>query len=235
MPDGTVIVTGASMGIGAAVAVEIDRRGFSVVGLSRSGTSPAGRAIACDVTDEERVRAVLAEVASDGPVAGLVNNAGLYEYAPSAELETDRYEHVMRVNATSQLIVSREVYPHLVRAGGGRIVNMGSFFDKLGVAGNVAYCSSKAAVAAMTRCLAVEWAADGIIVVNVAPGYIETDMNEDMRTDDRARKWLERRIPLSRTGRPEEVATLVGALMSEDMTFLTGETIYIDGGQSLNQ
>jgi NAD(P)-dependent dehydrogenase (short-subunit alcohol dehydrogenase family) len=235
MPDGTVIVTGASMGIGAAVAVEIDRRGFAVVGLSQSGTAPVGRAITCDVTDEERVRVVLAEVAAEETIVGLVNNAGLYEYAPSAELETARYEHVMRINATSQLIVSREVYPYLVNAGGGRIVNMGSFFDKLGVAGNVAYCSSKAAVAAMTRCLAVEWAADGIMVVNVAPGYIETDMNEDMRADDRARTWLERRIPMARTGKPEEVAALIGALMSDEMTFLTGETIYIDGAQGLNQ
>ncbi len=96
-------------------------------------------------------------------------------------------------------------------------------------------CSSKAAVAAMTRCLAVEWAADGIMVVNVAPGYIETDMNEDMRADERARKWLERRIPMGRAGKPEEVAALIGALMSDEMTFLTGETIYIDGAQSLNQ
>jgi NAD(P)-dependent dehydrogenase (short-subunit alcohol dehydrogenase family) len=148
-------------------------------------------------------------------------------------LETEDYEEIMRLNATSQMIVSREVYLHLVAAGGGRIVNIGSFYGKLGVAGNVAYCSSKAAVAAMTRCLAVEWAGDGITVVNVAPGYIATGMTEETRADEKGRQWLETSIPLARAGRPQEVASLVGALMSEDLAFLTGETIHIDGAHGL--
>ena len=132
------------------------------------------------------------------------------------------------------MVACREAYPHLVRSGGGgKIVNMGSFFDRLGVPGNLAYCASKAAVAAITRCLAVEWAGDGITVVCVAPGYIETDMNREVRGDDKGRAWLEKRIPMGRAGTPQEVATLVGSLIAEDMPFLTGETIYLDGGQGI--
>jgi NAD(P)-dependent dehydrogenase (short-subunit alcohol dehydrogenase family) len=85
----------------------------------------------------------------------------------------------------------------------------------------------------MTRCLAVEWAGDGITVVNVAPGYIATQMNEETRATEKGRQWLARNIPMARVGRPEEVASLVGALIGEDMAFLTGETIHIDGAHGL--
>jgi NAD(P)-dependent dehydrogenase (short-subunit alcohol dehydrogenase family) len=99
------------------------------------------------------------------------------------------------VNATAVFAACREAFPHLAKAGGGIIVNIGSFFDKLGVKRNLAYCASKAAVGAMTRCLAVEWAAKGIRVVDIAPGYIETDLNRDALTKGPLRDFLARRIP----------------------------------------
>jgi NAD(P)-dependent dehydrogenase (short-subunit alcohol dehydrogenase family) len=234
MAEGTVIVTGASRGIGAAIAAELGARGVRVAGLSRSGTAPAGRAMACDMTDDAAVRHALAEIAEDGGIAGLVNNAGLHLAAPGHALETAEYEAVMRLNATAVMVACREVYPHLVHAGGGRIVNIGSFFDKLGVRDHLAYCASKAAVGAITRCLAVEWARDGITVVNVAPGYIETDLNRDFLAREGIQAWLKKRVPAGRAGTPEEVARLVAALLCEEFPFLTGETIYIDGGQGMN-
>jgi NAD(P)-dependent dehydrogenase (short-subunit alcohol dehydrogenase family) len=234
MAESTVVVTGASRGIGAAIAAELNARGVRVAGLSRSGTAPAGHAIACDMTDDLAVRRALAEIAEHGPIAGLVNNAGLYLSAPGHTLETAEYEQVMRLNATAVMVACREAYPHLVRAGGGKIVNIGSFFDKLGVRDHLAYCASKAAVGAITRCLAVEWAKDAITVVNVAPGYIETDLNRDFLARESVRAWLSKRVPVARAGTPEEVARLVAVLIREDLTFLTGETIYIDGGQGMN-
>ena len=93
---------------------------------------------------------------------------------------------------------------------------------------------SKAAVGAITRCLAVEWAEDGISVVNVAPGYVETDFNRDFMRRDAVRRWLERRIPAGRTGTPEEVAGLVAALFDMRSPYLTGETIYLDGGHGMH-
>ena len=234
MPDGAVIVTGASRGIGAATAAALTARGVDVVGLSRAGTVPAGRAMVCDMAEEEAIKDAIAEIATQGPIAALVNNAGVYESQPSASVAGADFEALMRVNVTGVMVASREVYPHMRSRGGGRIVNMGSFFDKLGVVAHAAYCASKAAVGALTRCLAVEWAKDGITVLNVAPGYIETDLNRQFLADDRIRQWLAQRIPGGEVGKAEDVAKLVTALICEDLPFLTGETVYLDGGQGMN-
>jgi NAD(P)-dependent dehydrogenase (short-subunit alcohol dehydrogenase family) len=237
-----IAVTGASRGIGAAIALELARRGFTVACLSRKGRGPeldvpaalVARlvSVACDVNDEVSVRAALAEVvARAGRLDGLVNNAGIHLDGKSASFETARFDQVMDTNARAVFVACREAYPHLQRQG-GTIVNIGSFFDKLGVKRNLAYCASKAAVGAITRCLAVEWASKGIRVLNVAPGYIETDLNrEAMR--GALRPFLESRVPVGRAGTPEEVARLVASLFAEDIAYLTGETLYIDGAQGM--
>lgn len=233
MAEGQIIVTGASKGIGAAIAAELDRRGFPVVCLSRTGVSAVGRGVACDMTDEDAVRQVFAELAGQGPVAGLVNNAGVHIGAPIAKLTTESFNETMALNATAVMVAAREIYPHL-RGAGGTIVNIGSFFDKLGVPDNLAYCASKAAVAAMTRCMAVEWARDNIRVMNVAPGYIETNLNRDFLARDKVKAFMQQRIPVGAAGSVAEVGRLVAAIFSESIGFLTGETIYIDGGQGMN-
>jgi NAD(P)-dependent dehydrogenase (short-subunit alcohol dehydrogenase family) len=234
MREGTIIVTGASRGIGAAIAQDLDRRGFKVAGLSRGGTAAAGTGYACDMADEAAVRDTVARIAAAGPVIGLVNNAGVYTEARSAELSVSAFEEIMRVNVTAVMVASREAYPHLVQAGGGLIVNIGSFYDRLGVSRTLAYCAAKAAVGAMTRCLAVEWARDKIRVLDVAPGYIETDLNREALKQDFMQAYIKRRIPMRRPGSADEVARLVGVLFQEDIGFLTGETIYLDGAHGIN-
>lgn len=233
MSEGTIIVTGASKGIGAAIALDLAGRGFDLACLSRSGEAPVGVGYACDVTDEAAVKQAFARIAAAGRLVGLVNNAGVHLGGPTAALPTADYEKVMALNATAVMVGAREAYPHL-KENGGTIVNIGSFFDRLGVPDNLAYCASKAAVAAMSRCMAVEWAEDGITVVNIAPGYIETDLNRDFLAREKIRRWLEARVPVRRPGTPAEVARLVGAVFAERIGFLTGETIYIDGGQGMN-
>ncbi|MDE2378456.1 MAG: SDR family oxidoreductase [Bradyrhizobium sp.] len=234
MSRGQVIVTGASRGIGEAIAIELDRRGYEVAALSRTGKSPVGNGMVCDVTDENSIAKAIGQVAQRGKVVGLVNNAGAHEAKPSSELSLSEFEASMRLNASAVLVASREAYPHLRQSGEALIVNIGSFFDRLAVAENLAYCASKAAVGAITRCLASEWAKDGIRVLDVAPGYIETDLNREFLASDKVRSWLKRRVPVGRPGSVEEVARLVGALFSEKIGFLTGETIYVDGGQGAN-
>jgi NAD(P)-dependent dehydrogenase (short-subunit alcohol dehydrogenase family) len=243
MADGTkvIAVTGSSRGIGAEIACELARRGFTVGCLSRGGglpeDVPEGTTLLpfpCDVTDENSVTAALGGlVDAAGHLDGLVNNAGLLVEHKSAELSVADYDHVMRTNATSVMLVSREAYPHLCAAGGGAIVNIGSFWDKLGVPRNLPYCASKAAIAAITRCHAVEWARNGISAMNIAPGYIETDFNHEFFDDEKTREWLRQRAPMLKPGSVGDVARLIAALFAEDIPFLTGETIYLDGAQSV--
>lgn len=239
-----IIVTGASRGIGATIARALAEQGHHVACLSRSGSVPEGAttevaarwtAWQADVTQPETLATVFQKLTADGwRIVGLVNNAGLHIDAPSAELELKQWHQVMDANATSVVSTCQAAYPHLVSSGGGLIVNIGSFFDKLGVKRNLAYCASKAAVGAITRCLAVEWANKGIRVINVAPGYIETDLNADaMVAGGALRTYLDKRIPGRQPGKAADVAALVATLFSYAGVFLTGETIYIDGAQGI--
>jgi NAD(P)-dependent dehydrogenase (short-subunit alcohol dehydrogenase family) len=232
---GTIVVTGASRGLGAAICDALAQRGALVVGLSRSGGGPAAVSMKCDIGDELQVRAVFAEIAAaHGPITGLVNNAGIHLSGRSADFTTADFEELLRTNTIATFVACREVYPHLVSTGSGVIVNIGSFWDRLGVARQAGYAASKAAVAAMTRCLAVEWARDGIRVLDIAPGYVLTDMNTEYLSSDRGREMLARRNPLARAASPDEVARVVSLVMTEPIAYLTGETIYVDAGQSIS-
>ncbi len=238
---GAIVVTGASRGIGAAIAVELVRRGRTVACLSRSGGLPeelnGHRQVvthACDVSDESALRRTFAAVVEQsGGIGGLVNNAGVHRQTPSAELPTDELTAMLEVNTVAPVLACREAYPYLVRAEGGLIVNIGSFWDRLGVAGNLAYCASKAALGAVTRCLAVEWGSDGISVVDVAPGYIATAMNTDYLASEAGGRRLAR-VPSGRAGEPEEVARFVAGLFDDPVAYLTGTTIYLDGGLGIS-
>ena len=243
--DKLVIVTGASRGIGAAIAYSLAEAGYAVGCVSRSGTVP-GIAdvpakiserwipVVADVGREAEIRAAFAKLAERGmPIVGLVNNAGFHVEVPSATMPLSQWDEVMATNATSVVAGCQAVYPYITQAGGGLIINMGSFFDKLGVKRTLAYCASKAAVGAITRVLAVEWASKGISVINVAPGFIITDLNRAQYDAGPLRTFLETRIPGKKPGTPEDVAKLILSLFGMQMPFLTGETIYLDGGQSL--
>lgn len=245
MTDRCILVTGTSRGIGATLALALAEAGFTVGCMTRAGTLPApdgaseaARArlipLTGDVTRLESLQAAFRQLADRGlKIVGAVNNAGIHSEGSSAELAREEFERVMATNTTAVLLGCQAAYPHLVESGGGLIVNMGSFFDKLGVKRQLAYCTSKAAVGAITRCLAVEWAGKGIRVLDVAPGYIQTDFNKDALAEGPLRAYLERRIPGKAPGTTQDVAKLVTSLFTMDSPFFTGETIYIDGAQSI--
>jgi len=228
-----IAVTGASRGIGAAIAAELVRRGFTVGSLTRKAVGVDGTLpVACDVTNEGSLKeAFRTLVEKTGRLDGLVNNAGIHLDGKSTELSTTVYDEVMNTNAKAVFVACREAYPYLAKSG-GTIVNIGSFFDKMGVKRNLAYCASKAAVGAITRCLAVEWAPKKIRVLNVAPGYIETELNAEAMKGP-LRPFLQSRVPTGGPGTAADVARLVASLLGEDNPFLTGETIYLDGGQGM--
>jgi NAD(P)-dependent dehydrogenase (short-subunit alcohol dehydrogenase family) len=239
---GGVVVTGASSGIGAAVAAELAGRGLEVACISRRGTVPLDEAdprwsrltcYAADVCGPARITEVLHSFAARaGGIHGLVNSAGQHIEATSADLLPGGLRELLEVNLIALVECSRQVFPYL-RENGGTIINIGSVFAKLGVPRNLAYSASKAAVASVTRTLAVEWAAERIRVLTVAPGYIRTDMTTAAVADDHMLATLERRVPLRRLGTAAEVARLVAALFTEQVGFLSGETIYVDGGQGI--
>lgn len=245
MSDRCILVTGTSRGIGANIAVSLARAGYTVGCMTRAGALPPHEGLTAeqaarlvpltgDVTRLDALRAGFAALADRGlTLVGAVNNAGIHSEGASAEIDQAEYERVMTTNATAVLLGCQAAYPHLVANGGGLIVNIGSFFDKMGVKRQLAYCASKAAVGAITRCLAVEWAGKGIRVLDVAPGYIQTDFNKDALAQGPLRAYLERRIPGKTAGTTEDVARLVSALFTMDSPFLTGETIYIDGAQAI--
>jgi NAD(P)-dependent dehydrogenase (short-subunit alcohol dehydrogenase family) len=239
---GMIIVTGASRGIGAAIAEHLARAGYDVGCLSRSGSLPVrpgapdavqrrwhGEAV--DVTDAPALRSAFQRFAEKYRIVGLVNNAGIHIDSRSVDLPVAQWDEVMATNATSVMSGCQAVYPYL-EGSGGLIINIGSFYEKLGVKRNLAYCASKAAVGAITRVLAVEWATKGIRVLNVAPGYIVTDLNRDM-LEGPLRPYLEKRIPAGTPGDADDVAKLVAGLYAMDTAYLTGETLYIDGAQGV--
>jgi NAD(P)-dependent dehydrogenase (short-subunit alcohol dehydrogenase family) len=232
-----VLVTGASSGIGAATAAELAARGLVVGCLSRRGDTPAGLRLlsfSADVRDEDAVAEALARLVQEaGPLRGVVNSAGRHLERASAEVTTEQARALMDLNFLATFAVCRLAYPHLRAAGGGTIVNIGSFYDRLGVARNAAYAASKAAIAGLTRCLAVEWADDAIRVLDVAPGYVRTALNEDFLGDPAMLAKVARRIPVRRVGEPTEIGRFVAGLITDPIGFLTGETIYLDGAQNI--
>jgi NAD(P)-dependent dehydrogenase (short-subunit alcohol dehydrogenase family) len=242
MEGGVIVVTGASRGIGAAIAQYLAEAGSYVGCISRSGSLPdrpgasdavrsRWTAATADVTDGSAMRRAFAAVAAGRRIVGLVNCAGLHTEGKSAEVGIEQWNELLATNATSVVIGCQVAYPSLSQ-GGGLIVNIGSFFEKLGVKRNLAYCASKAAVGAITRVLAVEWAGQGIRVLNVAPGYIVTDLNRAVMSGPLA-AYLEKRIPAGKPGTAEDVGKLVAGLFAMQSAFLTGETIYIDGAQGI--
>ena len=245
--QGAIAVTGTSRGIGAAIALELARRGFTVGCLSRSGRSfqeepaPTDELLprlleqTCDVTDDAALRRALHAVAEHGGgLRGLVNNAGVHLIGPAAGFSTADFEQVLHTNLTGVFAACREAYPLLCANGGGLIVNIGSFFGRLGVRYTAAYCASKAGLSGLTRSLAVEWGPQGISVLNVAPGYVETEISRKWLHKDWAQERIVARIPAGYPPTGEAVARLVAALYVEHLPYLTGETIYIDGGLSVS-
>ncbi len=244
MPGGKVIaVTGASRGIGSGLVAELAARGQTVGCLSRKGRGPEDHEVAgnlinlvCDMEDEAQIAAALAALAKQsGRIDVLINNAGLHHEGVSAEYPKADFARVLATNVTGPFLACREVYPHMVANGGGLIINIGSFFDRLGAKRNMAYNCSKVALGALTRTLAVEWAREKIRLIDVAPGFVTTDLNAEYMAQDSFRAFIRRRIPTGEASSVEEVARLVAMLVAEDLPSLTGETIVMDGGQSINQ
>jgi NAD(P)-dependent dehydrogenase (short-subunit alcohol dehydrogenase family) len=239
-------VTGAGRGLGVAIAAALAEAGAAVACASRS--RDAGEAtvrgirarggtaavVALDVTRAAEVSAAVAETERAlGPVGILVNNAGVTLEKATLDVADAEWDDVLATNLTSMFRLARAVAPGMIARGRGKIVNIGSMYGVLGVARYAAYCASKAGVDGLTRSLAVEWARHGIQVNCVAPGYMNTDIPRAAMADPRTRERLLGKVPARRLGEPAEIGPLVVYLASAASDFMTGQTLYFDGGQTV--
>lgn len=243
----SALVTGASRGIGRAIAEVLAGCGVRLICCARSqkpleelctGIRKKGGIafpVKADVASPQDRAALAARMLSEfGGADFLINNAGIHMEKDAFDLSDEEFFKAMEVNFFSMFSLSRDLGKQMVQRGGGRIINIGSFWGQLGVKKQLAYCSAKAAIEAMTRCLAVEWARHNIQVTTVAPGHIKTDISKAALENEKIRDGILRRIPARRVGEPEEVAYLVAFLCSNESSYLTGHIYYIDGGQQIS-
>jgi NAD(P)-dependent dehydrogenase (short-subunit alcohol dehydrogenase family) len=192
------------------------------------------RAVRMDVTRPDEITAGVEEAgAALGPVDVLVNNAGITLDKKTTEVTDEDWETVLATNLTSMFRCARAVAPGMMRLERGKIINIGSMYGVIGVPRYAAYCASKAAVDGLTRSLAAEWARHGIQVNCLAPGYVNTDIPRAAMADARTRELFLSKVPARRIGEPDEVGALAVYLASPASDFMTGQTVYLDGGQTM--
>jgi NAD(P)-dependent dehydrogenase (short-subunit alcohol dehydrogenase family) len=246
LQDKVVIVTGASAGIGYAIAAACAREGAVTVIASRNEEKAnAGVArirkeggtaefIRTDVTDRQSVESVVSgTISKHGRVDVLINNAGVREAAPFWEETEEMWNKMYRTNVLGTVFISQAVVRHMKERGSGAIVHITSKAGVVGEPGHAAYSSSKGAVIALTREMAAELGPLGIRVNGIAPGPVETEMLDGALPDQAARDALAQEAPGGRIGKPEDIAHLAVYLASDESALVVGQTVSIDGGLSI--
>jgi 3-oxoacyl-[acyl-carrier protein] reductase len=243
-PRRLALVTGASRGIGRAVALELARKGFNVaVGYNSSAEAAeevCGEiaalgaetgAFKADVKDPSAVSALFKAVEAMGTVQVLVNNAGVARDNLLMRMKEEEWDGVLAANLSSAFYCTKEALRGMVRARWGRIVCVSSVIGLIGNAGQANYAASKAGLIGFAKSAAREYASKGITVNVVAPGFIETDMTRSLK--DELRSAALAQIPAGRMGLPEDVARAVAFFASEESGYLTGQVLAIDGGMTM--
>ena len=228
-----VIVTGASRGIGAAIAEYFINEGDTVVAFSRSGTAPerCAKSVALDVSNSVAVNeAVKAAIEEFGPVEVAVVNAGVTRDGLAMRMSDEQWRDVLSIDLDGAFYTARATMASMVRARSGSIIFIGSVSPFLGVPGQANYAAAKAGLVGLARALAKEVASRSVTVNVVAPGLIDTDMTNDLGT---AKETLTAMIPLGHVGQPSDIAGVVGFLASNQARYITGAVIAVDGGLAL--
>lgn len=241
----TAIVTGASSGLGVTFAGALAENGVNLVIAARRYEKLAGVAreisakhgvevipVKTDVTQEEDVtKMVGTAIEKLGSLEIIVNNAGIATLSPSVEMSLDEWKNVIDVNLTAVFLCARTAAREMIKQNYGKIVNIASIYGAVGDIFHAApYYASKGAVINLTRALAIEWASHKINVNSIAPGFFPSEMTEGIFQDDTAMKHILSRTPLERTGEPLDLKAALIYLVSPASNYVTGQTIFVDGG-----
>lgn len=237
------LVTGASRGIGRAMALAFAAEGAQVVALARNDqllaelvaqvVADGGQAEAavCDVSDHEAVMSVVGQIVADGPLDIVVNNAGGNSFsAPLVAMRPSGWDKTMTLNLNSTFWVLQAVLPGMMAAGRGSIINVASVAGLRGAPFMAHYAAAKSAVVSLTESAALETAAAGVRVNALLPGWIATDLTDFLRTTKESEAGLLSRVPMGRWGEPAEIAAAAVFLASDASSFMTGQSLIIDGG-----
>ena len=242
MLDGKlVLVTGASRGIGKAIALTLGRAGATVIGTAttESGSDNiskifadnkvSGKGIKLNVTDNEQIASLIKSVNEDfGSIDILINNAGITRDNILLRMKEDEWEDIINTNLSSLYKMSKSVLRGMIKKRSGRIISITSVVGAMGNAGQSNYAAAKAGMIGFTKSLAREVGVRGITVNAVAPGFIETDMTSNL--SDEQKEALASQIPMGRLGTPDEVANAVLFLAGDSGSYITGQTLHVNGG-----
>lgn len=236
------LVTGSSRGLGYAIAAALAEAGASIilnardnVALGAAASELAGKganvqAVAFDVTSRDSVNDAVSYVEDEiGPIDILVNNAGMQFRSALEAFPPEKFDQLITTNVTSVFNVGQAVARHMISRGHGKIINICSLMSELARPSIAPYAASKAAVANLTRGMAVDWAKHGINVNGIAPGYFATELNEALTKDEKFNAWIETRTPMGRWGEPHELGGAAIFLASDAAKFVNGHILYVDG------
>ena len=237
--EAVALVTGASRGIGAAIADRLANDGARVIGtattadgaarITESLSARGGRGVVLDVTSQESIDAVIADIdAKEGAIGILCNNAGITRDMLLLRMKQDDWDAVLQTNLASVFRLSKAVLRGMMKARKGRIISIASIVGLTGNPGQANYAAAKAGMIGFTKSLAREVGSRGITANVVAPGFIDTDMTRALNETQRER--LNGQIPLARLGLPSDIAAAVAFLASADASYITGETLHVNGG-----
>ena len=235
------VVTGAGSGIGRAIAKRLaeDTAKIAIWDINQAGAEETAQmirdaggtalAINADCSDKAAIQAAAAQTRKElGPIAILVNNAGIAPFTPFLETEDDLFDKVIRINLRGPYLVTKEVLPDMLEAGWGRVINITSSSVQSGSFGQGHYVSSKGGLVGMTKALALEFAASGITFNMIPPGFIDTPMLRAAPVDADA---FAKTLPMKRIGQPEDIAAACAYLASEEANYITGQVISTNGGR----
>ncbi len=236
------LVTGSSRGLGYAIAAALAEAGASIILNARdnvalgaaasqlAATGASVKAVAFDVTNRDSVNEAVTYIEDEiGPIDILVNNAGMQFRSSLEAFPPEKFDQVITTNVTSVFNVGQAVARHMISRGQGKIINICSLMSEMSRASIAPYAASKAAVANLTRGMAVDWAKHGLNVNGIAPGFFATELNEALSKDEKFTTWLEARTPMGRWGEPHELGGAAVFLASDAAKFVNGHILYVDG------